>query len=86
MDAELTRVAEGNTLRWAVNHSGDSDSTGAIAGNLLGAALGLEAIPAGWREELELEPLVRHVALDLWVAREHGWIDSSRYPPHDLRP
>ncbi len=73
-------------LRWAVNHSGDSDSTGSIAGNLLGAALGLDALPAAWREELELEALVRRVALDLWVAREHGWVDHARYPPHDLRP
>ena len=29
----------------AVNHSGDSDSTGAIAGNIMGAALGFQAIP-----------------------------------------
>ena len=29
----------------AVNHKGDSDSTGAIAGNLLGAYLGYDAIP-----------------------------------------
>lgn len=73
-------------LRWAVNHSGDSDSTGAIAGNLLGAAMGLEVVPTEWRTELELEGLVRRVALDLWVAHEHGWVDNGRYPPHDLRP
>ena len=30
----------------AVNHSGDSDSTGAITGNLLGLMLGIDAIPA----------------------------------------
>ncbi len=29
----------------AVNHSGDSDSTGSIAGNLLGAMHGLDALP-----------------------------------------
>ena len=29
----------------AVNHDGDSDSTGAVTGNILGAALGFEAIP-----------------------------------------
>ena len=29
----------------AVNHSGDSDSTGSIAGNLLGAAGGVDALP-----------------------------------------
>ena len=38
----------------AANHSGDSDSTAAIAGNILGAWLGVEAIPKKWREEIEL--------------------------------
>ncbi|MBM4395687.1 MAG: ADP-ribosylglycohydrolase family protein [Deltaproteobacteria bacterium] len=38
----------------AVNHSGDSDSTGSIAGNLLGAALGVEAIPRRWLDRVEL--------------------------------
>ena len=28
----------------AVNHSGDSDSTGAVTGNILGALLGFDAI------------------------------------------
>lgn len=40
-------------LRAAVNHRGDSDSTGAIAGNILGAYLGLEAIPRDWLADLE---------------------------------
>ncbi len=49
----------------AVNHGGDSDSTGAIAGNLLGAALGLNAIPERWRSSLELVDVIEHVADDL---------------------
>jgi len=49
----------------AVNHDGDSDSTGAITGNLLGALWGEEAIPAGWREELELCDVIAAVADDL---------------------
>jgi ADP-ribosylglycohydrolase len=49
----------------AVNHGGDSDSTGALAGNLLGAALGACAIPAEWLDELELGPEIRQVAADL---------------------
>jgi ADP-ribosylglycohydrolase len=32
----------------AVNHSGDSDSTGSIAGQILGTMLGVEAIPQEW--------------------------------------
>ena len=41
-------------LACAVNHSGDSDSTGAIAGNILGAYLGLGAAPKDWIDQLEL--------------------------------
>ena len=42
-------------VRLAVNHSGDSDSTGSITGNILGAILGKEAIPDDWLNLLELE-------------------------------
>ncbi|MBP2478832.1 ADP-ribosylglycohydrolase [Crossiella equi] len=42
------------TMRVAVNHTGDSDSTGAIAGNLFGAAHGLGKIPQDWLAKLEL--------------------------------
>lgn len=34
-----------DALRLAVNHDGDSDSTGAITGNLIGISLGTERIP-----------------------------------------
>ena len=40
-------------LRLAVNHDGDSDSTASIAGQILGAALGEGALPAGWGEGLD---------------------------------
>ena len=42
----------------AVNHDGDSDSTGSIAGNILGARLGLSALPEEFREKLELEDIL----------------------------
>lgn len=42
----------------AVNHDGDSDSTGSIAGNLLGARLGLSAVPQELRENLELDDIL----------------------------
>lgn len=38
----------------AVNHSGDSDSTGAVTGNILGAAIGYENLPRFYKEDLEL--------------------------------
>jgi len=37
----------------AVNHSGDSDSTGAMTGALLGAHLGIDAIPYSWTRKVE---------------------------------
>lgn len=39
-------------VRAAVNISGDSDSTGSVTGAIAGAALGLEAIPSAWREQV----------------------------------
>ena len=46
----------------AVNHSGDSDSTGAICGNILGAYLGLGRIPDDWAAPLELRDLILRLA------------------------
>ena len=49
----------------AVNLDGDSDSTGAITGNLLGAQFGVEAIPLRWLDALELREVIQAVADDL---------------------
>jgi ADP-ribosylglycohydrolase len=46
----------------AVNHSGDSDSTGAITGNLLGAAGGRAAVPEMWVAALSERAVVERVA------------------------
>lgn len=50
----------------AVNHGGDSDSTGAVTGNILGAAVGYDAIPDHFKKDLELHDVILHVADDLW--------------------
>jgi ADP-ribosylglycohydrolase len=42
-----------HALLLSVNHSGDSDSTGAICGNLLGAHLGDHRLPHEWLERVE---------------------------------
>ncbi len=52
----------------AVNHSGDSDSTGALTGSLLGTLFGPEAIPTCWLAALELRSVLEEVAHAL-VAR-----------------
>lgn len=50
----------------AVNHSGDSDSTGAITGNIIGAKYGVENIPKNWLADLELKTVIEEVAVDLF--------------------
>jgi ADP-ribosylglycohydrolase len=73
-------------LRIAVNHSGDSDSTGAVCGNLAGACYGVAAIPADWLEKLELRPAITSLTRDAldefgptppiddaWLQRYPGW-------------
>lgn len=49
----------------AVNHSGDSDSTGAITGNLMGAIYGYDAMPNYFKDNLELRWLLEEMADDL---------------------
>ena len=68
-------------VRLAVNHSGDSDSTGSITGNILGAKLGEQAIPCYCLNQLELGDVVRQVGRDLFTAFEETreWLES--YPP-----
>ncbi len=76
-------------IRLAANHGGDSDSTAAIAGNLLGARVGRAGLPETWLERLELREAISQLAEDL--ARHHdepeerGPFDAStgdedRYP------
>lgn len=55
----------------AVNHDGDSDSTGSITGNILGALYGVEALPADWLEALEA-PEVLNTMADKWIAATVG--------------
>lgn len=61
----------------AVNIAGDSDSTGSITGNLLGAMLGVHEIPERWLRPLELKECLVEVADDLatlneWPLAEYG--------------
>lgn len=53
----------------SVNHKGDSDSTGAVTGNILGAVVGYVAIPEFFKTDLELHDVILHVADDLWGGR-----------------
>jgi ADP-ribosylglycohydrolase len=55
-------------LLLAVNHGGDSDSTGAIAGALLGMMFGADAIPTRWLDGLEHATEIAAIADDLHAA------------------
>lgn len=50
----------------SINHNGDSDSTGAVTGNILGAYLGLSAIPQQYLNNLELRDVIIELADDLY--------------------
>jgi ADP-ribosylglycohydrolase len=69
----------------AVNHSGDSDSTGSLTGNLLGILFGVEAIPRHWLDKLELRDVIDRLATDLdAVCRHSVQFEEIReaYPPN----
>ena len=46
----------------SVNHDGDSDSTGAVTGNILGALHGYDAIGEKWKQNLELKEVLLETA------------------------
>lgn len=71
----------------AVNITGDSDSTGAITGNLLGALYGASVVPSRWLDQLELRGIIEDVARDLILLPLADLQGSAgvdylrRYPP-----
>ena len=59
----------------AVNHSGDSDSTGSVTGNILGASCGYSNLPLRYLNDLELKDVILEIADDL--ARGHDFDESN---------
>jgi ADP-ribosylglycohydrolase len=64
----------------SVNHNGDSDSTGSITGNILGAYLGINEIPKDLIDNVELSDEISQVADDLLTGYERGREWWNRYP------
>jgi ADP-ribosylglycohydrolase/protein-tyrosine phosphatase len=65
----------------AAAHPGDSDSTAAIAGNLLGAMYGVLPLPGRWLELLEMREVIMQAARDLFAATVLGSnLDTDAYP------
>jgi len=50
----------------AISLGGDTDTIGAMAGAISGAYLGVESIPASWKEKLEDMPYIEELAETLW--------------------
>ena len=50
----------------AVNHDGNSSATASLTGNLLGARLGVDAIPSRWLAPLELRDVIAEIAGDVY--------------------
>lgn len=63
----------------SVNHGGDSDSTGAITGNILGAWLGLAGIPEKYLAGLELKDVLLELADDLCAGERLEETRKARY-------
>jgi ADP-ribosyl-[dinitrogen reductase] hydrolase len=64
----------------AVNHGGDSDSTGAITGNILGVLSHPGDLPPEWLVDLELRDEIEQLAGDLAADPEDPRRSWERYP------
>lgn len=77
----------------AVNHNGDSDSTGALTGNIIGAIVGYDVIENKWKRNLEIADVIEEMALDICHGcqiEEYGnyqddawmtkYVDMRQYP------
>lgn len=66
----------------AVNHSGDSDSTGSITGAILGTLLGVELIPRPWIQKVEGSDRIKKIANDMYSIFKDGKdLSFEEYPP-----
>ena len=65
-------------INLSINHSGDTDSTGSITGNILGLILGDTAIPNRWIKNLSHMDKIKTIALDL-----HSEVKGNGYDYHD---
>lgn len=85
-----------NAIISSVNHSGDSDSTGAVCGNIMGTLLGRKAIPDYYTMDLELLDVIEEMAEDLYtgcIISEYSTCDTpeaqrweQKYCEHSWTP
>ena len=68
-----------SAIRLAVNHSGDSDSTGSITGNILGALHGEQRLPEIWLQQLEMSGVIRQMSEDLFETYQDSKAWRGKY-------
>lgn len=73
----------------AVNHDGDSDTTGSLVGQLLGAMQGEGSVPEEWLIPLELRDTITQLAIDIaehdrwkldYMSDDYDGTITERYP------
>lgn len=72
----LSVADESTAILRAVNHSGDSDSTGSICGNIVGTVHGFDALPSAWCGGVQMSDTILRLANDLFEERYHAPADE----------
>lgn len=67
----------------AANHDGDSDSTAAITGNIVGARVGYKNIPDYYKDNIELKDVILELADDMTKNMPLKKIDDRHLEPTD---
>lgn len=66
----------------AVNHDGDSDSTGAITGNMIGVHLGYDKIQSYYKDNVELKEVILELSDDMTLGvptNDEGQISDKKW-------
>lgn len=67
----------------AINHSGDSDSTGSITGAILGTLLGIGSIPERWVKDVEDSEKIQKIGHDMFRIFKKGEdLSRDEYAPY----
>jgi ADP-ribosylglycohydrolase len=68
-----------DAMRAAANHSGGSDATAALTGNVLGALHGTDALPRDWLMGLEMVDVLDAMGRDLGSSAVNLDFNEDRY-------
>lgn len=79
-----------NAIVASVNHGGDSDSTGAVTGNIIGTIVGYDGIPQFYKDDLELSEVILRISDELASHNEEEFvikltIDGTEYEDIEVK-